>query len=331
MAIFKFEDFTFDSTNYRLTHRGQPIPLRPKASQLLHLLIEGRGRIVSKSEIFSSVWRSTYVRDHLLFQVISELRKAPLDHDFIRTQPNQGYQWNVATKVIKPKTFLPLQVAACLMLGMISLSAILMVKGTDDTPDKQIGLAANSAFSKGVIALEKGNSNQAADWFKFALNENPESVESSLLLAEALLQQNKPIESSEQLLALLERPNLDTYSQMTATDLLSRIHQRQGRLHDALRYARESVQINTVAQCSADMVEQRIDMLEEQLGSTVAGARARTQRIPSNTIADNTESKIHQDLCNELKSATDETSQCQPVEAEYFYVDAKQEHFLEIS
>ena len=331
MAILKFENFIFDSKSYHLTHKGRPVPLRPKALRLLKLLIENRERIVGKPEIFTSIWGSPYVRDHLLFQLISELRKTPLDRDFIRTQPNQGYQWNVETKVVHAKNFSAAQLAACILIGLVSINIASLPNTTVNKPQSLIGLPAHSAFSKGVIALENGDKDLAEDWFKFALNENPESVESSLFLAETLLQQNKPEESSEKLLELLKKPNLDAYNQMTISNLLSRINQRQGRLGDALRYARNSVQPDIIGRCSVDAVEQRIEMLEERLGSFDAVSKPDLQQVASNRINDRRQSKTYQDQCSQLQPDIEETSQCEPLRTELHYVDGRNEIFGDIS
>jgi len=337
MSLFKFDQFVFDSTNHRLTKQGLAVPLRPKASQLLALLLENSDRIVSKSEIFLSIWHSEYARDHLLFQLISELRKAPFNSEFVRTIPNKGYQWNVKTKVIENKSWL--NIAASLFIATMCLTSLLLVSSGDKTALKLTQLPAHSAFSKGVIAMHTGNPKDAEQWFRFALNENPESIESSLFLAETLFHQNKMQESLSTLHRLLNTPNLAEYNMMTATDLLSRIHQRQGKFKDALRYAQQSNQTNVIAQCSVDAVENRIEFLEriiespsdideQELLSTFDpfNKTEHHSSAPENEV----DSKFRSN-CQQLLNNVDDTSYCAPEDSQDVYVKVQSFKGVELS
>ncbi|WP_170132025.1 winged helix-turn-helix domain-containing protein [Arenicella xantha] len=339
MTVYKFDEFRFDSMNYQLTHRGKQVALRPKAQKLLNLLIQNRERVIAKSEIMASVWDSNYARDHLLFQLISELRKPPLRADFLRTQPNEGYQWTVPTKVVRRPIRMPLKFVAsmasaalCLMAWFTMTATIsTTMNGGDITTAKSDRLPAHSAFSKGVVALEREDNELAAEWFEFALTENPESVESSLFLAETLLKQDKTAESSAQLQALLEKPTLDAYNKMTATDLLSRVRQREGRLHDALRYARESGQANVIAQCSVDVVERRIEMLEGELGLPVASSGEQQGADGSGSESNGTRPENYETQCGQLNTDTKKTSYCEPEDTDSYYASTTESRVIGVS
>lgn len=327
MAFFKFDNFVFDSERFQLKCQGEPAALRPKALQLLSLLIVNRERVVPKSEIFSTIWGSAYARDHLLFQLISELRKPPFSADFVRTQPNQGYQWSVPTEMVSKTSLRPFKIAASLMFAVMCAVPPFYLSSNDFSAAKMVQMPALSAFSKGVVAMESGENSQAVEWFKFALNENPDSVESSLFLAEALLQQNKSQESSEYLQALLLKPNLGSYNKMTATDLLSRIHQKQGRLIDALRYAQESSKSNVIAQCSVDLVAERVGSLEDKLGVSLVASS-----VPqSEPISNKEESEKYHDQCKKLKLESDQTSYCAPSNEINWMANKLKDEFLSIS
>jgi len=99
MSVYQFYEFQFDSEKYQLSKKGVEVNIRPKTALVLSFLIENRQSIVSKIEIFETVWQSKHVQDHTLFQVISEIRKLT-DESLIRTQPNRGYQWLAPTRVI---------------------------------------------------------------------------------------------------------------------------------------------------------------------------------------------------------------------------------------
>jgi hypothetical protein len=72
-----------------------------------------------KAEIMSLIWSSNYSRDHLLSELKSELRKAPFKSEFTRTQPNEGYQWNVTTKSIDSPFYVPQMIAASFVTGLV--------------------------------------------------------------------------------------------------------------------------------------------------------------------------------------------------------------------
>lgn len=315
MPLFKFENFIFDSTSHSLTHKGVKVAIRPKALKLLNLLIQNRQRIVSKAEIMSCVWGSNYARDHLLFQLVGELRKLPFKNEFVRTQPNEGYQWNVATKVINKQVFVPRLIAASLITAVVCLSILALptLKQVDVSSSQAGQLPAYGALAKGIIALQSGNKNKAIDWFEFALAENPDSVETSVFLAETLYQQNRPEESSAHLLNVLGAVNLSAYNKVTATNLLSRIRERQGNFDDALQYAQTSSLTEVLGQCSADVVEQRIEMLESELGYALAVPSIQSNNVETKSDADVALSKSYVDHCQRLKSEAVETSSCQPL------------------
>jgi len=325
LTVLKFGDFVFNSTRMQLEHKGQCVPLRPKALQLLSLLVENRVRIVTKDEILLSLWGSNYAPDHLLFQLVSELRKAPFSSDFIRTQPNLGYQWNVSTEVVSP-TFLPrMKVAAVMIMSVLCVPAWLLFNSPDHSRLSS-QLPAQNAFTKGIIAMDRGRVGEAVKWFKFALKENPESVESSLFLAEALLYQNKVDESLAHTQVLLQQPQLSEYDKMTATNLLSRIRQRQGRLYEALELAHNSSQAKVIAQCSVDAVDRRAEVLAGKLGIPLVTSKTALVEPELSVEVD----QNYVDNCKELLPNLEETSYCVPENFENLYVSFTRNSILNL-
>lgn len=331
MALYKFNNFVFDSSSHRLTYRGAKVAVRPKALKLLNLLILNRHRLVSKAEIMEAIWGSNYARDHLLFQLISEIRRLSADFELVRTQPNEGYQWVVPTNIVQHERFVPRSIAASIFLGLTCLLISLNLDTKDERTANLSVLPAYSALSKGIVALENGEQDHAIEWFEYALRENPESVEPSLFLAETLHQQNRPEESSAHLEALLKRPGLGAYNKITATDLLSRIRQRQGRLQDALDYAQISNQVEIMGQCSIEAVEQRVQMLEDKLGSKLAMSPNYQQQKTDVAKTDSYQVTGDQERCEQLEQPSAETASCTPILSEQHYVIARAHRFFNIS
>jgi TolB-like protein/DNA-binding winged helix-turn-helix (wHTH) protein/Flp pilus assembly protein TadD len=73
---------------------GVAVELGSRAFDILVVLIEARGALVTKDEILSRVWPDTIVEENNLVVQISTLRKAlGEDRDFIRTVSGRGYRF----------------------------------------------------------------------------------------------------------------------------------------------------------------------------------------------------------------------------------------------
>ena len=92
-----FSDFCFDRLTGELRHRGQPVSLRPQATRALRVLVEGRGRLVSREELRQALWGERHVdwqaglHQHIS-QVRSALRECAGDNDIIETVSRRGYR-----------------------------------------------------------------------------------------------------------------------------------------------------------------------------------------------------------------------------------------------
>jgi TolB-like protein/DNA-binding winged helix-turn-helix (wHTH) protein/tetratricopeptide (TPR) repeat protein len=73
---------------------GIAVELGSRAFEVLMVLVEARGALVTKDEILSRVWPDTVVEENNLAVQISTLRKAlGEDRDFIRTVSGRGYRF----------------------------------------------------------------------------------------------------------------------------------------------------------------------------------------------------------------------------------------------
>ncbi|HTH37462.1 MAG TPA: winged helix-turn-helix domain-containing protein [Pyrinomonadaceae bacterium] len=96
-TLYEFGSFRLDTVSGTLWRGSDVISLSPKSAELLKLLLEREGRVVSKQEIFDTVWADTFVEDGVLTQNIYTLRNAiGRDDDgrqFIETVPRRGYRF----------------------------------------------------------------------------------------------------------------------------------------------------------------------------------------------------------------------------------------------
>jgi DNA-binding winged helix-turn-helix (wHTH) protein/Tol biopolymer transport system component len=94
---YRFDDIEIDVQNFRLLKAGQAVAVEPKALYLLIFLVENRGRLLARREIIDSVWRETFVTDHVLSSTIGQLRKGLGDDAklprYIETVPTLGYRF----------------------------------------------------------------------------------------------------------------------------------------------------------------------------------------------------------------------------------------------
>lgn len=77
--------------------------ISPVNMKVLMLLIKNQGQVVSRNQIFDSVWKNQEVSDDTLTRCISDLR-AQIGKKHIKTLPKRGYQWMPIVKQDMGKT-----------------------------------------------------------------------------------------------------------------------------------------------------------------------------------------------------------------------------------
>ena len=96
MKIYRFDDCLLNSTERRVLKNGKLLDLKPKAFDVLLMLVEKGGEIVTKDEILGSVWNGSFVEEGNLAVQISKLRKtlceSPNKH-YIETVQGNGYRF----------------------------------------------------------------------------------------------------------------------------------------------------------------------------------------------------------------------------------------------
>lgn len=94
---YSFAEFQLDPTKRVLLKEGQPVQLNQKALELLLVLMERRGEVLSKQDLLDTVWPEQIVEENNLTVQISALRKALGEKkgvkNFIVTIPGRGYSF----------------------------------------------------------------------------------------------------------------------------------------------------------------------------------------------------------------------------------------------
>lgn len=96
--VKRFGDFEFDDRRRSLKVGGRPVRLSGQALDLLCLLVERPGELMTREEIARRLWPDTTVDfDHSLDVVVSRLRTVLGDKGssarFIETVPRKGYRF----------------------------------------------------------------------------------------------------------------------------------------------------------------------------------------------------------------------------------------------
>jgi Tol biopolymer transport system component/DNA-binding winged helix-turn-helix (wHTH) protein len=97
-AIARFDDFEVDLRHFELRKAGKKIKVPSQPIQLLALLLERPGEVVSRQEIRERLWPDTFVDvDHSLSTAISKIREALEDSAanprYVETLSRRGYRF----------------------------------------------------------------------------------------------------------------------------------------------------------------------------------------------------------------------------------------------
>jgi DNA-binding winged helix-turn-helix (wHTH) protein len=98
-AMLEFGRFRILLRRRQLVADNLPIELGTRAFDLLLVLLEADGSLVTKEELMSHVWPGIVVAEENLKVQISALRKAlGEDRDFIRTESGRGYRFTATVR-----------------------------------------------------------------------------------------------------------------------------------------------------------------------------------------------------------------------------------------
>lgn len=97
-AVYGFGPYVLDRPRRLLTRDGNAVALTPKAFDLLTVLVENEGRLVSKETLMGTLWPDTIVEESNLTFQVSALRKALGGDRYVVTVPGRGYQFTGAVE-----------------------------------------------------------------------------------------------------------------------------------------------------------------------------------------------------------------------------------------
>jgi DNA-binding winged helix-turn-helix (wHTH) protein/Tol biopolymer transport system component len=104
-SSYSFGSFALDADRRALHRQGIPVPLTPKAFDLLLYLVKNPNRAITKEELLQGVWADSFVEEGNLTQNVFLLRKALADDSgssaVIVTIPRKGYQFAAEVAAVR--------------------------------------------------------------------------------------------------------------------------------------------------------------------------------------------------------------------------------------
>jgi DNA-binding winged helix-turn-helix (wHTH) protein/tetratricopeptide (TPR) repeat protein len=127
--LYEFGPFRLNPRKRLLYRGGAPVSLTPKAIETLLVLVENRGRVVSKDELMKLLWPDSFVEESNLSQNIFLLRKAlgasTEERRYILTVPGRGYQFTESVRELGERE----EQEVALVVESHSLSRVLVEHG----------------------------------------------------------------------------------------------------------------------------------------------------------------------------------------------------------
>jgi DNA-binding winged helix-turn-helix (wHTH) protein len=97
LVVWHFDDFVLDVPRYELRRSGIAIRMEPQVFDVMTQLVSNHQRLVTKSELFDTVWGGRFVGEAALTSRIKAARRALGDDGgtqrYIRTVRGRGYQF----------------------------------------------------------------------------------------------------------------------------------------------------------------------------------------------------------------------------------------------
>lgn len=146
--IYEFESFRVDADERVLFRDGEPVPVTPKAFEILLMLVESNGHIVEKDDLMKRVWPDTFVEEANLANNISVLRKiladVPSGAQLIQTIPKRGYRFAAPIQESDRQT-------DDLIFEKRTIASVI-IEDPQDPPEPSVGAARARRLRLGIAA-----------------------------------------------------------------------------------------------------------------------------------------------------------------------------------
>ena len=197
-AIYHFGKFVLNVQEQSFTADGLVVHLPTKEFETLQMLVENNGKVLSKDEMMSRIWKDTFVEESNLTQYISRLRRV-LDVDgklYIKTVPKRGYRFQADVTISNGDLIVERQLRVTLGgnerrdLGDIRSVAVLPFRSLSSPEDEFFGLGVTDALITQLTRSRKIITRPTASVLKFRSVEQDSVEIAALLNVDAILEGN---------------------------------------------------------------------------------------------------------------------------------------------
>lgn len=198
-TIYQFGKFVLDVQEQSLTADGVPVHLPAKEFETLQMLVENNGKVLSKDEMMSAIWKDTFVEESNLAQYVSRLRKI-LNVDgnqFIKTISKRGYRFSADVKISDGDLIIQRHLRVKVggnearSLGQINSVAVLPFQSLASAADDEFfGLGITDALITQLTRTGKIITRPTASVLKFRSADQDPIAIAELLNVDAILQGN---------------------------------------------------------------------------------------------------------------------------------------------
>lgn len=145
--FYRFGEFQMNLTDETLWQNGKKLRINRRSFQVLRLLVERAGQIVTKQEFFDTVWKGTFVSDNSLTVTMTTLRKVlgddAKDAKFIENLPRKGYRFIGEVKILGDE------------LPVVQVEEKSIIAPTADVEEQNIIAPTANVGKKGIFGKRK--------------------------------------------------------------------------------------------------------------------------------------------------------------------------------
>jgi DNA-binding winged helix-turn-helix (wHTH) protein len=102
VVSYRFGPFELDTRAGELRRNDERVAVTPKVFQLLLMLVENPGTLITKREFLDKIWGETNVEEGSVTRAITSLRSALNDNaskpEYVQTVPRRGYRFVAAVQ-----------------------------------------------------------------------------------------------------------------------------------------------------------------------------------------------------------------------------------------
>src|SRR4030095_8020271 len=198
-TIYQFGKFVLNVQEQSLTAGGRLVHLPTKEFETLQMLVENNGKVLSKDEMMSAIWKDTFVEESNLAQYVSRLRKVlNADGDqYIKTISKRGYRFSADVKISESDLIIQRHLRVRVggneerSLGEINSVAVLPFQSlASSAEDEFFGLGITDALITQLTRSGKIITRPTASVLKFRSADQDSVAIAELLNVDAILEGN---------------------------------------------------------------------------------------------------------------------------------------------